>query len=55
MIAADLSAEIRDALTDYAEEVRSGAFLDEEHSYSMDEEEPAEFEAALESRTAIRE
>jgi hypothetical protein len=35
--------------------VRSGAFPDDEHSYSMDEEELAEFEAALESRAAIKE
>jgi len=48
---ANLSAEIKDALSSYAEEVRSGAFPDDEHSYSMDEEELAEFEATLESRT----
>jgi 3-methyl-2-oxobutanoate hydroxymethyltransferase len=52
---ANLSAEIKDALSSYAEEVRSGAFPDDEHSYSMDEEELAEFEATLESRTPIRE
>jgi 3-methyl-2-oxobutanoate hydroxymethyltransferase len=52
---ANLSAEIRDALSSYAEEVRSGAFPDDEHSYSMDEAELAEFGAALESRTAITE
>src|SRR5450830_675123 len=51
---ANLSAEIRDALSSYAEEVRSGAFPDDEHSYSMDEEELAEFEAALRSSTRIR-
>jgi 3-methyl-2-oxobutanoate hydroxymethyltransferase len=44
---ANLSAEIRDALTAYAEEVRSGAFPDEEHSYSMDAEELEQFEAEL--------
>ncbi len=52
---ANLSGEIRDALTSYAEEVRSGTFPDDEHSYSMDEAELAEFEAALESRSHMRE
>jgi len=52
---ANLSAEIKGALSDYADEVRSGAFPDEERSYSMDADELAEFEAALENRTAIRE
>lgn len=46
---AGLSSEIKDALTSYAEEVRSGAFPDEEHSYSMADEELAAFEAALKS------
>ena len=50
---ANLSAEIRDALTAYADEVRSGDFPGEEHSYSMDETELAEFEMALESRAPI--
>ncbi len=50
---ANLSAEIKGALTDYAEEVRSGAFPDEEHSYSMAEEELAEFESALKSRDRV--
>jgi len=35
--------------------VRSGAFPDDEHSYSMDEKELAEFEAALESKDRVRE
>jgi 3-methyl-2-oxobutanoate hydroxymethyltransferase len=51
---ANLSAEIKGALTDYAEEVRSGAFPDEERSYSMAAEELAEFESALESRASVR-
>ena len=51
---ANLSAEIRDALTSYAEEVRSGAFPDEEHSYSMGEEELAELEAALNEVSRLR-
>src|SRR5438045_9313890 len=41
---ANLSREIRDALEAYAAEVRSGAFPGEEHTYSMSEEELAEFE-----------
>jgi 3-methyl-2-oxobutanoate hydroxymethyltransferase len=48
---ANLSAEIKGALSDYAEEVRSGAFPGEEHSYSMDSEELAGFEAALEDNS----
>jgi 3-methyl-2-oxobutanoate hydroxymethyltransferase len=36
---ANLSREIRDALETYAEEVRSGAFPGDEHTYSMSEEE----------------
>jgi len=40
---ANLSAEIRDALAAYAAEVRSGAFPDEDHSYSMDEAELERF------------
>jgi 3-methyl-2-oxobutanoate hydroxymethyltransferase len=42
---ANLSAEIRDALTAYAAEVRSGVFPEEQHTYSMSEEEQAAFEA----------
>jgi len=41
---ANLSGEIRDALTTYASEVRSGAFPDEQHTYAMSEEEKAAFE-----------
>jgi 3-methyl-2-oxobutanoate hydroxymethyltransferase len=52
---ANLSAEIKSALGAYAEEVRSGAFPDDEHAYTMDEAELAEFEAALQSRSALRE
>jgi len=42
---ANLSAEIRDALTAYAEEVRSGAFPEQQHTYAMPEEEQAAFES----------
>jgi 3-methyl-2-oxobutanoate hydroxymethyltransferase len=42
---ANLSREIRDALEAYAAEVRSGAFPDDDHSYSMADEELARFEA----------
>jgi len=41
---ANLSAEIRDALTAYATEVRSGAFPEQQHTYAMPEEELAAFE-----------
>jgi 3-methyl-2-oxobutanoate hydroxymethyltransferase len=41
---ANLSAEIRDALGAYANEVRSGAFPEEQHTYAMSEEEKAVFE-----------
>jgi 3-methyl-2-oxobutanoate hydroxymethyltransferase len=41
---ANLSGEIRDALTTYASEVRSGAFPEEQHTYAMSEEEKAAFE-----------
>jgi 3-methyl-2-oxobutanoate hydroxymethyltransferase len=41
---ANLSAEIRDALAAYADDVRSGSFPDAEHSYSMDEAELDRFE-----------
>jgi 3-methyl-2-oxobutanoate hydroxymethyltransferase len=43
---ANLSAEIRDALTAYAAEVRSGAFPEQQHTYAMPEEEQAAFESA---------
>jgi len=52
---ANLSAEIKGALGAYAYEVRSGAFPDEEHAYTMDAEELAEFEAALRSRQLVSE
>jgi 3-methyl-2-oxobutanoate hydroxymethyltransferase len=42
---ANLSGEIRDALTAYAAEVRSGAFPEEQHTYAMSEEEQKAFEA----------
>jgi 3-methyl-2-oxobutanoate hydroxymethyltransferase len=44
---ASLSREIRDALEHYAEEVRSGAFPEEQHTYSIPDEELADFEARL--------
>jgi 3-methyl-2-oxobutanoate hydroxymethyltransferase len=42
---ADLGEVIVDALTRYADEVRSGAFPEERHTYAMPEEELAAFEA----------
>jgi 3-methyl-2-oxobutanoate hydroxymethyltransferase len=44
---ANLSAEIRDALTAYADEVRSGAFPEQQHTYAMPEDEAAAFERAV--------
>jgi 3-methyl-2-oxobutanoate hydroxymethyltransferase len=52
---ANLSAEIKGALSSYAEEVRSGAFPDDERSYSMDEDELTKFESALEGKERVRE
>jgi 3-methyl-2-oxobutanoate hydroxymethyltransferase len=42
---ANLSGEIRDALTAYATEVRSGSFPEPQHTYVMPEEEQTEFES----------
>jgi 3-methyl-2-oxobutanoate hydroxymethyltransferase len=47
---ANLSAEIRDALTAYATEVRSGAFPEQQHTYAMPEEELAAFESVSADR-----
>ncbi len=47
---ANLSGEIRDALSAYANEVRSGTFPEEQHTYAMPEEEKAAFEAASDPR-----
>jgi 3-methyl-2-oxobutanoate hydroxymethyltransferase len=46
---ADLATEIRTALERFAADVRSGAFPEEAHTYSIPEEELAAFEAALPS------
>ena len=45
---ADLAAEIRDALERYAADVREQRFPEEQHTYSIPDEELAEFEEALE-------
>jgi 3-methyl-2-oxobutanoate hydroxymethyltransferase len=42
---ADLGAVIQEALERYADEVRSGAFPEEQHTYAMPEEEREAFEA----------
>jgi 3-methyl-2-oxobutanoate hydroxymethyltransferase len=42
---AELGDAILEALESYAEEVRSGAFPEEQHTYGMPEEERAAFEA----------
>src|SRR4029079_11370014 len=44
---AELAPAIQSALEAYAAEVRSGAFPEEQHTYSMPDEELAAFEAAL--------
>jgi len=44
---ASLSREIRDALEAYVDDVRSGAFPEEQHTYTMAEEELQDFEAAV--------
>jgi len=51
---ADLAAETRRALETYAAEVRAGAFPEEQHTYSMPEEELREFERALEEVVGAR-
>jgi 3-methyl-2-oxobutanoate hydroxymethyltransferase len=43
---ADVATQIREALETYVADVRSGAFPEERHTYSMPEEELAVFEAA---------
>jgi len=48
---AKLGVEIRLALERYAEEVRSGAFPEERHTYSIPDEELELFEAELEDRS----
>jgi 3-methyl-2-oxobutanoate hydroxymethyltransferase len=52
---AELAAEIRGALETYAAEVRSGAFPEERHTYSMPDEELELFEAeAIEQAEGLR-
>ena len=48
---AELGDAIVEALERFAEEVRSGAFPEERHTYAMPEEEQAEFEAAPKQKT----
>jgi 3-methyl-2-oxobutanoate hydroxymethyltransferase len=48
---ADLGDVIVDALGRYADDVRSGAFPEEQHTYTMPEEEQAAFEGAKTPRT----
>lgn len=52
---ADLSAEIMRAVSAYVAEVRERRFPEEQHTYSMPEEELALFEEALEDRGEVRE
>jgi 3-methyl-2-oxobutanoate hydroxymethyltransferase len=46
---ANLSREIRDALENYADEVRSGTFPEEQHTYEMLPAELEEFESSIRS------
>jgi 3-methyl-2-oxobutanoate hydroxymethyltransferase len=50
---ADLSSEIRRALEAYADDVRSGAFPAEEHTYAMPAEEQALLDAAEEAEHSV--
>jgi 3-methyl-2-oxobutanoate hydroxymethyltransferase len=52
---ADVGSQIRRALERYAEDVRSGAFPADEHTYAMPEDELALFEAATEQRQRAQE
>jgi 3-methyl-2-oxobutanoate hydroxymethyltransferase len=49
---ANLSREIRDALESYADEVRSGTFPEDQHTYEMPAEELEEFERMTRSPSA---
>jgi 3-methyl-2-oxobutanoate hydroxymethyltransferase len=51
---ANLSREIRDALESYAEEVRSGAFPEEQHAYEMPVEELEAFESRMRSPSSSK-
>jgi 3-methyl-2-oxobutanoate hydroxymethyltransferase len=51
---ANLSREIRDALESYADEVRSGTFPEEQHTYEMPSEELEEFERMIERPSASK-
>jgi 3-methyl-2-oxobutanoate hydroxymethyltransferase len=51
---ANLSREIRDALEHYAEEVRSGAFPEEEHTYEMADDELERFSSRSPSATSAK-
>ena len=51
---ANLSGEIRDALAEYAREVRAGSFPEKQHTYTMAQEELEEFEAALGTDARMR-
>ena len=49
---AELAGEIAAALGHYARDVRAGAFPEEQHTYSIPDEQLAAFEAALEARAS---
>ena len=47
---ADLATVARDALETYADDVRSGTFPEEQHTYSIPDEELALFEESVPAR-----
>jgi 3-methyl-2-oxobutanoate hydroxymethyltransferase len=49
---ADLAAEAKRALEAYVEDVREGRFPEEQHTYTIPEEELAAFEAGLPAHSA---
>jgi 3-methyl-2-oxobutanoate hydroxymethyltransferase len=52
---ADLSGEIKRAVSEYVADVREGRFPEEQHTYAMPDEELALFEAGLEARGEVGE
>ena len=51
---ADLATEIRSALEAYAADVREGRFPEDLHTYSIPDDEVAEFDASLEEQAHER-
>jgi 3-methyl-2-oxobutanoate hydroxymethyltransferase len=51
---ADLATEIRRALETYVAEVQEGTFPQEQHTYSMPDEELRAFEAAVSETPSVK-